>query len=328
MSSNALLTVQDLSVEFGPATNPIRVVDKVSFSINPGEAVGLVGESGSGKSITSLSILRLVPDPPGRIVEGQVSFEGRDLLRLPRKKMTNIRGREIAMIFQEPMSSLNPVMAIGDQIGEVIKLHRSMDKEARRQRTLELLQLVGIPDPESRLRSYPHQFSGGMRQRVMIAMALACDPKLLIADEPTTALDVTIQAQVLELMKKIRREVNSSVLLISHDLGVIADVCDRVVVMYAGRVVEIGDIRSIFRSPKHPYTQGLLKAIPRLNDDRERLYQIAGSVPAAGTIKKGCPFVARCPLRQDRCSQEMPPMFRFGGHHTAACWVTGENADV
>ncbi|GGA43272.1 ABC transporter ATP-binding protein [Pelagibacterium lentulum] len=322
--SRALLKVENLSVDFGPVSNPIRVLNDVSFSVGRGQAVGLVGESGSGKSITSLSILRLVPEPPGHIAAGRVEFDGCDLLKLPRNKMPEIRGRDIAMIFQEPMSSLNPVMAIGDQIGEAIKLHRALDSSRRRERVIELLKLVGMPDPVSRLGSYPHQFSGGMRQRVMIAMALACDPKLLIADEPTTALDVTIQAQVLELMKKIRSEVNSSILLISHDLGVIADICDRVVVMYAGRVVEDGDVKSIFRTPKHPYTQGLLQAVPRLADDRERLYQIAGSVPAAGSIKQGCPFFARCSLRQNRCQEQMPPMFQFGSEHSAACWVTAE----
>lgn len=322
--SDTLLKVENLSVEFGPNSNPIRVVSDVSFSVDRGQTVGLVGESGSGKSITSLAILRLIPEPPGRIASGRVEFEGRDLLTVPRNRMPDIRGRDIAMIFQEPMSSLNPVMTIGDQIGETIKLHSPLAGSERRERTIELLKLVGMPDPASRLNSYPHQFSGGMRQRVMIAMALACDPKLLIADEPTTALDVTIQAQVLALMKKIRREVNTSVLLISHDLGVIADVCDRVVVMYAGRVVEDGDVRSIFRRPKHPYTQGLLQAVPRLSDDRERLFQISGSVPAAGTIKRGCPFYARCDRRKERCKLEMPPMFTFAPDHSAACWVTAE----
>lgn len=324
--SKPLLNIKDLSVEFGSPHNSIRVVDSVGFEIEMGGAVGLVGESGSGKSITSLSILRLIPEPPGRIVSGSITFEGQDLLKLPKSRMPAIRGRDIAMIFQEPMSSLNPVMTIGDQIEEAIKLHERVDPRTRREKAIEMLGLVGIPDPASRMGAYPHQFSGGMRQRVMIAMALACNPKLLIADEPTTALDVTIQAQVLELMKSIRNKTNSAILLISHDLGVIAEVCDRVVVMYAGRVVEDSDVKSIFADPRHPYTQGLLRSIPRLNDDRPRLYQIAGSVPTAGSVRQGCPFYARCEVRQDRCRQEMPPMFEMSENHKAACWVAGENA--
>ncbi|MBW6422361.1 ABC transporter ATP-binding protein [Rhizobium sp. XQZ8] len=317
-----LLKVEKLSVEFGPKASPIRVVNGVSFEVDAGGSVGIVGESGSGKSITSLAVMGLIPSPPGRIVEGRVEFEGTNLLELQKSRLPDIRGRDIAMIFQEPMSSLNPVMTIGDQIGEAIKLHEKMSREQRRERIVELLKLVGIPNPEGRLGAYPHQFSGGMRQRVMIAMAVACNPKLLIADEPTTALDVTIQAQVLELMHKVRRTLNTSILLISHDLGVIADVCERVVVMYAGRVVEEADVKSIFRTPSHPYTRGLLQSIPRLNDERTRLYQIPGSVPLAGTVKKGCPFVARCPDRIGRCAEEMPPMFAVSKSQRAACWVT------
>jgi peptide/nickel transport system ATP-binding protein len=230
------------------------------------------------------------------------------------------------MIFQEPMSSLNPVMTVGDQIGETLKLHLPIGRGQRRERVVELLGLVGIPDPADRLDAYPHQFSGGMRQRVMIAMAMACDPKLLIADEPTTALDVTIQAQVLELIKKVRATLNTAVLLISHDLGIIADVCERVIVMYAGHVVEDGDVRSIFRRPSHPYTQGLLRSIPRLDDERSRLYQIPGSIPLAGSVRQGCPFFSRCPLREAKCAREAPPMFPFGNRHRAACWVTAEAA--
>jgi oligopeptide/dipeptide ABC transporter ATP-binding protein len=319
-----LLKVENLRVEFGSPAKPVVVVDDVNFEIDAGGAVGIVGESGSGKSMTSLSIMRLVPELC-RISAGRVEFEGVDLLKLPARSMPEIRGRDIAMIFQEPMSSLNPVMTIGEQIGEAIKLHETMSRDERRARIIELLKLVGIPNPEGRLGAYPHQFSGGMRQRVMIAMAVACNPKLLIADEPTTALDVTIQAQVLDLMLKIRQTLNTAVLLISHDLGVIAEVCERVIVMYAGRVVEDGDVRSIFRNPSHPYTQGLLKSIPRLKDDQKRLDQIPGSVPIAGAVREGCPFYARCPLRIDKCRSEMPPMFTFGDAHKAACWVTAEN---
>jgi peptide/nickel transport system ATP-binding protein len=321
-----LLRVENLSVEFGPKAKPIRVVDGVSFAVPAGGSVGIVGESGSGKSITSLSILRLVPEPPGRIVSGRILFEGKNLLDLPPSALPEFRGRDVAMIFQEPMSSLNPVMTIGDQIGEAIKLHQPLSAAERRERVIELLRLVGMPDPASRLGAYPHQFSGGMRQRVMIAMAVACNPKLLIADEPTTALDVTIQAQVLELMKSVRRRLGTAVLLISHDLGIIAETCERVIVMYAGRVLEEGDVRSIFRSPAHPYTRGLLQSIPRLDDDRRRLFQIPGTVPAAGSAGQGCPFYARCPSRVEKCAAEMPPMFRYGDDHLAACWVTAERA--
>jgi peptide/nickel transport system ATP-binding protein len=321
-----LLRVENLSVEFGPKAKPIRVVDGVSFAVPAGGSVGIVGESGSGKSITSLSILRLVPEPPGRIVSGRILFEGKNLLDLPPSALPEFRGRDVAMIFQEPMSSLNPVMTIGDQIGEAIKLHQPLSATERRERVIELLRLVGMPDPASRLGAYPHQFSGGMRQRVMIAMAVACNPKLLIADEPTTALDVTIQAQVLELMKSVRRRLGTAVLLISHDLGIIAETCERVIVMYAGRVLEEGDVRSIFRSPAHPYTRGLLQSIPRLDDDRRRLFQIPGTVPAAGSAGQGCPFYARCPSRVEKCAAEMPPMFRYGDDQLAACWVTAERA--
>jgi peptide/nickel transport system ATP-binding protein len=300
----------------------------VSFAIGAGETVGLVGESGSGKSVTSLATMRLIPERLGRVAEGRITFEGRDLLAVPAGEMPSIRGRDIAMIFQEPMSSLNPVMTIGDQIGEALMLHSWPDKAARRERTIEMLRLVGIPNPEGRMGAYPHQFSGGMRQRVMIAMALACSPKLLIADEPTTALDVTIQAQVLDLMKKIRRETGTAILLISHDLGVIADVCDRVVVMYAGRVVEQADIRTILRTPMHPYTRGLLRSVPRRDHEQERLFQIPGSVPMAGSIKRGCPFRTRCELAVPLCAEKMPPMFPFGAEHRAACWVTAAEGGV
>jgi oligopeptide/dipeptide ABC transporter ATP-binding protein len=323
--SRPLLEVAGLSIEFGTPERPLRVVNDVSFSVRPGEALGIVGESGSGKSMTSLSILRLVPEPPAR-VSGRILFEGTDLMKMPRAKMPEIRGNDIAMIFQEPMSSLNPVMTIGDQIGEALMLHGESDRARRRARVVDLLRLVGMPDPESRLSAYPDQFSGGMRQRVMVAMAVACNPKLLIADEPTTALDVTIQAQVLELMLDIRRRFNSAILLISHDLGIIAEICERVVVMYAGRIVEDADIRSIFANPKHPYTQGLLKSVPTLTDGRRRLYQIPGSVPPPGTIKAGCPFRPRCALRIERCASEMPPLLRHGPDHVAACWVTAREA--
>jgi peptide/nickel transport system ATP-binding protein len=321
-AARPLIKVENLAIEFGRKDKPIRVVDEVTFEVNAGSSVGIVGESGSGKSITALAIMGLVSGSPGRIVAGRVELNGVNLLELPPSKMPEIRGRDIAMIFQEPMSSLNPVMTIGDQIGEAIKLHEPLGRAERRARIVELLKLVGIPDPEGRLGAYPHQFSGGMRQRVMIAMAVACNPKLLIADEPTTALDVTIQAQVLDLMHKVRKTLNTAILLISHDLGVVADVCERVVVMYAGRVVEEADVKSVFRNPRHPYTRALLKSIPRLHDDRSRLYQIPGSVPLPGTINEGCLFYARCPDRIDKCLRAMPPMFGLGPSQKAACWVS------
>ncbi|PZX16970.1 peptide/nickel transport system ATP-binding protein/oligopeptide transport system ATP-binding protein [Palleronia aestuarii] len=320
-----LLEVRDLTVAFGPRDMPLRVVDGVSFALDRGETVGLVGESGSGKSMTALSVMRLVPEPPARI-GGEIRLDGRDILGLPLREMPAIRGRDVGMIFQEPMSSLNPVMTIGDQIGEAISLHGRMTPAARRARVIELLTLVGMPDPEARIRAYPDQFSGGMRQRVMAAIAMACNPSLLIADEPTTALDVTIQAQVLELMTDIRERFNSAILLITHDLGVVAEICDRVIVMYSGRIVEEAPVEALFDAPRHPYTRGLLKSVPSFSETRERLYQIAGSVPPAGTIREGCPFRARCPLRMPRCAVEMPPMAAHGPGHRAACWATAEEA--
>ena len=325
MSVEPLLQVRDLSVAFGPPDQPVLAVNGVGFDVPAGGAVGLVGESGSGKSVTALAILRLI-GAPGRIVAGRIRFAGTDLLDLPADRLPEIRGRDIAMIFQEPMSSLNPLMTIGDQVDEAILLHQPLSREARRRRVIELLGLVGIPDPAARLGAYPHEFSGGMRQRVMIAMALACNPKLLIADEPTTALDVTIQAQVLDLMARIRATTGTAILLISHDLGVIAEMCDRVVVLYAGHVVEDGDVRAIFGHAAHPYTRGLLHAIPRLDDDRRRLSQIPGSVPLPGQVKAGCPFFARCTARIPRCAEAMPPLTPVGDRHRAACWVTAAEA--
>ena len=318
--TGSLLEISDLTIEFGPRDRPVQAVAGVGFSIEAGGSVGVVGESGSGKSLTALAILRLIPEPPGRISAGRIVFAGTDLLTLPRERMPDIRGREIAMIFQEPMSSLNPVMTIGDQIAEVLYLHERFSRRERRARVIAALASVGIPAPEERLGAFPHQFSGGMRQRVMIAMAVACNPKLLIADEPTTALDVTVQAQVLTLMRQLRERLNTAVLFVSHDLGVIAEIADRVVVMYAGKVVETGEVCDIFRHPGHPYTQALLQSIPRADDDRDRLYQIPGGVPSPATRPPGCPFAPRCPSRMAICTQEMPPMFALGGTHQAACW--------
>jgi peptide/nickel transport system ATP-binding protein len=314
--SAPLLEVDNLALAFGS----VPVVQGVSFTMAAGTALGLVGESGSGKSMTALSILRLVP-PPGRITAGAIRLNGVDLASIAPDRLPAIRGRDVAMIFQEPMSALNPVMTVGDQIDEAILLHEDLPAAVRRARVIDLLARVGIPDPGGRADAYPHQFSGGMRQRVMIAMALACSPKLLIADEPTTALDVTIQAQVLDLMKRIRAETGTAILLISHDLGIIAEMCEQVIVLYAGRIVEAGAIRAIFHGARHPYTRGLLQSIPRLDDDRRRLFQIPGSVPMPGTITAGCAFYARCADRIDRCASDTPALRDIGGEHRAACWV-------
>ena len=307
MSGAPLLRVEGLTVAFGREGSAIPAIEDVTFSVEPGAAVGLVGESGSGKSVTSLSILRLLASA-ARISAGRILFDGKDLLTLPRSDMPDLRGRDIAMIFQEPMSSLNPLMTVGDQIAEAIDLHERVSPQAREARVLELLRGVGIPDASQRRRAYPHQFSGGMRQRVMIAMALACRPRLLIADEPTTALDVTIQAQVLELMRDIRERTGTAILLISHDLGVIAEMCETVVVMYAGRVVETGRVVDVFRDARHPYTQGLLASIPRLDGESRRLHQIPGNVPAPGARPPGCTFAPRCAARIARCTQERPAL--------------------
>jgi peptide/nickel transport system ATP-binding protein len=316
-----LLSIRDLVVAFGPPQRAVHAVDHVDLDVPDGRCIGLVGESGSGKSLTALAVLRLVPDPPGRIAGGRIELAGRDLLALPADAMPAIRGRDIGMIFQEPMSSLNPLMPVGAQIAEALLLHERLSRAERRQRVLEVLADVGIPRPEQRIHAYPGEFSGGMRQRVMIAMALACRPRLLIADEPTTALDVTVQAQVLDLMRRLRAAHGMAMLLISHDLGVVAEMADAVAVMYAGRIVETGSVEEVFRRPAHPYTRGLLESVPRLDDTRERLHQIAGSVPSPFARPRGCPFVTRCPLRQPVCV-EMPPMFAFGGSQKAACWVT------
>ncbi|PRX04704.1 UNVERIFIED_ORG: peptide/nickel transport system ATP-binding protein [Martelella mediterranea] len=325
--TDPLLDISDLSVEFGPKTNPIRILHGVDLTVGQGEAVGLVGESGSGKSLTSLATMRLLP-AAARIASGRIMLDGRDLLSLPDKAMPNVRGRDISMIFQEPMSSLNPVMTIEAQISEAIMLHQNKSKAERRARVLEILRLVGIPDPEARLGAYPHQFSGGMRQRVMIAIAIACNPRLLIADEPTTALDVTIQAQVLDLLRDVREETGTAVLLISHDLGVVAEVCDRVVVMYSGHVVENAGVETLFSDPQHPYTQGLLRAVPSLDGQEKRLYQIPGSVPPPGTIKAGCPFAPRCEMRMAVCERQMPALTIRGDGHQAACWATEDLASA
>ncbi len=319
--SPPLLRVRDLAIEFGPPGEALRVVDGIGFDLEAGECIGIVGESGSGKSMTSLAMMRLIPEPPGRIASGRIELEGRDLLKLPIDAMRDIRGKEIGMVFQEPMSSLNPVMTIGDQIAETLLLHDPMDPARRRERVIEMLSLVGIPSPEDRLGAYPHEFSGGMRQRVMIAMALACNPKVLIADEPTTALDVTIQAQVLDLLKRLREQLRTAIVLISHDLGVISDIADRVIVMYCGRVVETAEIATIFERPAHPYTEGLLRSIPSSGNSGRRLYQIPGTVPSPQDRGPGCDFYDRCPRRLPVCLSAKPPLFDLGRGQSAACYA-------
>jgi len=324
--SEPLLEVRELQTHFFTDDGVIRAVDGVSFAIEPGETLAVVGESGSGKSVTSLSILRLIASPPGRIVGGAIRFRGRDLLTLSDAEMRSIRGREISMIFQEPMTSLNPVYTCGEQILEVLVLHEKLDRPTARARTIDLLRLVGIPSPEQRVDEYPHQMSGGMRQRVMIAMALACRPALLIADEPTTALDVTIQAQILDLLKGLRQELGMAVLLITHDLGVVAETADRVAVMYAGQVVEYCDVRPAFRSTRHPYTAGLLASLPKLGAETERLRVIPGNVPNPARFPSGCRFHPRCPIAVERCRTEMPALRDVGGGHLARCFRAEEIA--
>jgi oligopeptide/dipeptide ABC transporter ATP-binding protein len=316
-----LLSVENLVTSFKTERGNLRAVDGISFKVDKGQTVGLVGESGCGKSVTSLSILRLIQSPPGLIdPKSKIRFGDQDILALDEGGMRAIRGNKISMIFQEPMTSLNPVFTIGDQIGEVFRIHRGASKKEARAQAIEMLRLVKIPAPDQRVDEYPHQLSGGMRQRVMIAMALACRPALLIADEPTTALDVTIQAQILDLMGQLQKELSMAILLITHDLGVVAEVCDYVIVMYAGRIAEEGPVERIFRSPKHPYTVGLLGSIPRLGHKTEYLPTIEGTVPSLANLPKGCRFQARCPLVFDKCRQEEPTLTAQGEGQKAACW--------
>lgn len=322
-----LLQVDHLSTFFFTDRGTIRAVDDVSFSLESGKTLALVGESGCGKSVTALSIMRLIPAPPGRIVSGRVLFDGVDLLRLSEPDMRHVRGNKISMIFQEPMTSLNPVFRVGDQIAEVLELHQKLSRKDALDRAVELLRMVGIPSAASRLRDYPHQMSGGMRQRVMIAMALACNPRLLIADEPTTALDVTIQAQILELMDDLRRTTGAAVLLITHDLGVVAETAEHVVVMYAGRVVEEAPVRDLFHQPLHPYTQGLLRSIPSMvSDEKRRLEAIPGVVPSLLALPPGCKFHDRCRFVMDCCFTEEPTLTAWKPGHQVRCWLYDESS--
>jgi oligopeptide transport system ATP-binding protein len=334
MTTNGLLlSVRDLVVRFTTEDGVVNAVDGLSFDIARGETFAVVGESGSGKSVTSLAIMGLVPSPPGRVESGEVVLNGRDLLRLDEDELRNVRGREVAMIFQDPMTSLNPVHTIGRQIGEMLRIHEDASKKEAHRRAVELLELVGIPQPAKRVDSYPHEFSGGMRQRAMIAMAIACKPALLIADEPTTALDVTVQAQVLEVLLDIKREIDSSILLITHDLGVVAGMADRVMVMYAGKQAELGTADEVFYESHHPYTLGLLASLPRLDEGgEEQLHAIRGNPPSLVNRPSGCPFHPRCPFAQlpDPCATDQPAFRPVGhfGEHRAACHFAEEVGQV
>ncbi|PEE40698.1 ABC transporter ATP-binding protein [Bacillus pseudomycoides] len=321
-----LLEVKDLQVSFDTHAGEVQAVRGVTFDLKKGETLAIVGESGSGKSVTSKALMGLIPNPPGRIKNGEIVFDGRDLTKLTEKEMQQVRGKEIAMIFQDPMTSLNPTMTIGNQIMEGLIKHQGMSKADARKVALELLDLVGIPNPEARLKQYPHQFSGGMRQRVVIAMALACNPKLLIADEPTTALDVTIQAQILELMKDIQQKTEAAIIFITHDLGVVANVADRVAVMYAGKVVEIGTVDEIFYNPKHPYTWGLIASMPSLDGSEAELYAIPGTPPDLLKPPKGDAFAPRNPQALKIDFEMEPPLFKVSDTHYAATWLLHEQA--
>jgi peptide/nickel transport system ATP-binding protein len=324
--NNVLLEIRDLGVHFFVDEGNIKAVDGIDLVIRRGETVALVGESGCGKSVTALSIMQLVP-PPGRIVKGQIIFNGQNIVKLAEKQMRRIRGNEISMVFQEPMTSLNPVLRIRDHMTEVIRLHEKVSKHEAIERSVEMLRKVGIPDPERRIYEYPHQMSGGMRQRIMIAMALACRPKLVIADEPTTALDVTIQAQILDLMNTLQEDFGASLLLITHDLGVVAEMARSVAVMYAGQIVEYADIIRLFLEPKHPYTLGLMRCIPKLDEPipGDRMLQtIPGVVPSPLDLPRGCYFQERCFLASDHCRSDNPPLFEVGPGHLARCWHHGQ----
>ncbi len=318
--NNRLLSVHDLCTYFFTDDGVVKAVDKVSYEVDQGKTLCLVGESGCGKSVSALSIMRLIPAPPGRIAEGRIVFNGRDLLALSEAEMRSIRGNDIAMIFQEPMTSLNPVFTVGDQIMEAVMLHQKVKTAEARARTIEMLRKVQIPDPEQRIHEYPHQMSGGMRQRVMIAMALSCNPKLLIADEPTTALDVTIQAQILDLLRQLQQDLKMALLLITHDLGVVAEMADHVAVMYAGKIVEHAEVKELFEHPLHPYTQGLFRSLPRLGVKKRRLETIPGVVPNPLNLPPGCKFWPRCPNADEQSRREEPPLRELRPGHWAACW--------
>lgn len=319
--TEAILQVKDLKTHFFLEDGVVPAVDGVSFHLNRGETLAVVGESGSGKSITATSIMRLIPNPPGRIVGGEILFNGENLLKKSEKEMRDIRGNRISMIFQEPMTSLNPVFRVGQQISESLIVHQGMNKKDALEKSIEMLRLTGIPSPEKRVHDFPHQMSGGMRQRVMIAMALCCRPELLIADEPTTALDVTIQAQILELMLELKEQLGTAIIMITHDLAVVAEMADRAVVMYCGKLVEEAPVLELFDNPLHPYTQGLLRSIPHVNETQERLYVIEGMVPPLTHLPTGCAFAPRCPEAQPRCHVERPILQEVSPTRRVSCWL-------
>lgn len=325
MSQKALLEFKDLHTEFYTEAGIVKAVSGVSFQIRPGETVSVVGESGSGKSVTALSLMRLLANN-AKIVKGEIMFDGRDVLKLKPHEMRRLRGNEIGMIFQEPMTSLNPVLTVGEQIMEPLMEHRMLSKRAARKRAIELIEMVGIPRAGEIVDAYPHELSGGMRQRIMIAIALSCEPKLIIADEPTTALDVTIQAQILDLLRKLKAEKNVALMLITHDLGVVAEMADYVVVMYGGRVVEEGKVLEVFKNPRHPYTEGLLKAKPIIGERKERLYTIPGQVPSPLNLPSYCHFADRCPYVMPVCKEKYPETFVDADGHKVACWLHAEGA--
>ncbi len=320
MENENILEVKELRTTFQSQRQSFHAIDDISFTLKKGETLGIVGESGCGKSVTSLSIMGLIK-PPGKVSHGQILFKGKDLLSLSKKELRQIRGNKLSMIFQEPMTSLNPVYTIGNQIGETLKIHTKASRAEVKERVIELLNMVGIPRANEIISDYPHQLSGGMRQRVMIAMAMACNPELVIADEPTTALDVTIQAQILELMKDLQTTKQMSMMLITHDLGVVSEVCDQVIVMYAGRIVEKGSVRDILDNPQHPYTKGLLASLPKKSHQGKRLHYISGSVPPPLQWGKGCRFADRCSVAIDKCHTAIPPLFDHGQANQTACWL-------
>ena len=315
-----VLQVDGLKTYFKTRWGTVKAVDGVSFDLRRGETLGIVGESGSGKSVTMLSLMRLVPSPPGQIVDGRILLEGEDLVHLNEKEMSAIRGSRIALIIQDPMTSLNPVFSIGNQVGEAIKVHQEIPKSSVSQRVLDVLRKVNIPAAETRVRHYPHQMSGGMRQRVVGAIGISCEPMVLIADEPTTSLDVTIQAQYLKLLKELQEASDIALIFITHDFGIVAKMCDRVCVMYAGKIVEMGDVREIFNNPSHPYTEALLASVPKLEEDVDRLYSIEGQPPTLHDLPTGCPFAPRCQYVMERCVEAYPPEFPVTERHYAACW--------
>jgi len=324
MKAQTIMSVENLETTFFTDSGEIPAVNNVTFHINEGEVLGIVGESGSGKSVTSLSIMGLVPSPPGKITNGTIHLYDKNLLDMSERQMRNVRGNDIAMIFQEPMTSLNPLFTIGNQIIEALSIHNKISKKEARIRSIDMLQLVGLARAEQLMDEYPHQLSGGMRQRVMIAMALICNPKLLIADEPTTALDVTTQAQILKLMKRLNKELNTAIMLITHDLGVVAEICERVVVMYAGEIVEEAPVRDLFHHPKHPYTKGLIQSVPDIRKKETSLHSIPGNVPIPGSVKNGCQFAERCEFKFDRCTAEAPPIYEISDGEKVRCFLFDE----